>query len=63
MHELLATTYNCAYCGEENETLVDPTGGPEQSYTEDCEICCRPNLLKIRISPEGDVTLDVQFDE
>jgi hypothetical protein len=62
MHELLNATYRCAYCGEENETLVDPTGGPEQAYTEDCEVCCRPNALRIHISPEGRVDLSVEFE-
>lgn len=62
MNELLPASYRCGYCGEENETLADPSGGPEQSYTEDCTVCCRPNALRIRISPEGEVTLNAEYE-
>lgn len=45
-------SYRCAYCGEPNETLVDPTGGLRQKYVEDCSVCCRPNVLRIMVDPE-----------
>lgn len=62
MTELIPATYQCGYCGEENEALVDPTGGAEQDYTEDCAVCCRPNALRISISPQGEVNLSVEFE-
>lgn len=62
MNELLDATYRCGYCGEENATQVDPSGGPEQAYTEDCSVCCRPNALQIRISPEGVITINVEYE-
>jgi hypothetical protein len=31
----------CPYCGERLETRVDLTTD-EQTYIEDCEVCCRP---------------------
>ncbi|MEL6912530.1 MAG: CPXCG motif-containing cysteine-rich protein, partial [Cyanobacteria bacterium J06598_4] len=37
--------YSCAFCGETNSTFVDISGGMQQSYTEDCQVCCRPNVL------------------
>lgn len=46
-------SYQCAYCGETNETVVDPTGGSRQMYAEDCVVCCRPNVLRIVIDPEN----------
>ncbi|MEX2115443.1 MAG: CPXCG motif-containing cysteine-rich protein [Bacteroidota bacterium] len=46
-------SYQCAYCGESNETVVDPTGGSRQVYVEDCAVCCRPNVLRILIDPEN----------
>jgi hypothetical protein len=52
-------TYECAFCGEENEVLVDPSGGPRQTFTEDCTVCCRPNLITLSIDEEGDVELQV----
>jgi hypothetical protein len=52
-------TYECAFCGEENEVLVDPGGGPRQTFTEDCAVCCRPNLIRLSIDEDGEVDLQV----
>ena len=54
-----AMTYACAFCGEDNDTFVDPGGGPRQVYTEDCAVCCRPNLITVTIDADGDTQLDV----
>ncbi|MFI5251865.1 MAG: CPXCG motif-containing cysteine-rich protein [Bacteroidota bacterium] len=62
-NELIPATYECVYCGEENETLIDITGGSKQSYTEDCAVCCRPNLLTILLSPNGNISMSVEFEE
>ena len=40
-------TFRCAYCGETNHTLIDPSQGTTQKYIEDCQVCCRPNRLSI----------------
>ena len=40
------------YCLQVNELLIDVTEGLHQEYVQDCEICCRPNLLIITIDPE-----------
>jgi hypothetical protein len=40
--------YQCAGCGEWNETYVDESAGGRQQYVEDCQVCCKPNLLDIR---------------
>ena len=39
--------FQCAGCGEWNETTVDNSAGRQQSYVEDCQICCKPNVLHI----------------
>lgn len=52
-------TYECAFCGEENEVLVDPSGGPRQTFTEDCTVCCRPNLITLSFDEDGEVALQV----
>jgi len=31
----------CPYCGE-NITIIVDESVPEQTYIEDCEVCCRP---------------------
>ena len=40
--------FQCAGCGEWNETQVDSSAGSRQSYVEDCQVCCKPNVLEIR---------------
>lgn len=41
-------SYQCAGCFEWIETTVDRTGGSRQQYIEDCQVCCKPNLLTVR---------------
>lgn len=48
----------CPYCGEYQEIEVDPSGGKRQSYTEDCQVCCRPWHVQVRlVSGEAEVRL------
>ncbi|HEV3206341.1 MAG TPA: CPXCG motif-containing cysteine-rich protein [Terriglobales bacterium] len=47
----MAAGFQCAGCGEWNETTVDQSGGNTQSYIEDCQVCCKPNLLHVRFDP------------
>lgn len=51
-------TYACAFCGEDNDVLVDPSGARRQTFTEDCTVCCRPNLITL-VFDGDDVRLDV----
>jgi hypothetical protein len=39
--------FQCAGCGEWNDTFVDPAAGSSQTCVEDCQVCCKPNLLHI----------------
>jgi hypothetical protein len=50
-------TVECASCGEPFELSIDTTAGREQSYVEDCPVCCRPMEVLVRCRP-GEV-LDV----
>jgi cysteine-rich CPXCG protein len=52
-------TYGCAFCGEENELFLDASGGRRQTFTEDCAVCCRPNLITLSFDDDGDPVLDV----
>ena len=36
----------CPYCGQPVELLIDGTVA-NQRYVEDCEVCCRPVLLRV----------------
>ena len=44
---IVKSGFQCAGCGEWNETFVDPANGSKQSYVEDCQVCCKPNVLRI----------------
>jgi len=44
--------FQCAGCGEWNSTAVDESVGRRQSYIEDCQVCCRANLLRVEYDPE-----------
>ncbi len=44
--------YVCPACGETIDVRVDPSAGSFQEYVEDCPVCCRPNVLRIRIGDE-----------
>ncbi|MDX1965606.1 MAG: CPXCG motif-containing cysteine-rich protein [Planctomycetaceae bacterium] len=39
--------YVCDSCGEEIVIPLDPTAGDEQSYVEDCPVCCCPNVVHV----------------
>ena len=51
--------YTCAYCGEPNVTFVDISAGGQQSYIEDCQVCCQPNVLFLAIDEQ---TLDIEIN-
>ena len=51
----------CPYCGE-NITIIVDESVPEQSYIEDCEVCCRPIVIHTTVDIDGDVTVDVRTD-
>ena len=51
--------YYCAFCGELSTTFIDISAGYSQRYIEDCQVCCRPNILYVRIDED---TLDIEID-
>jgi hypothetical protein len=54
--------YQCAVCGETNEVVVDESQGEEQVYIEDCQVCCRPNVLRVTVGEE-EASIDATFEE
>lgn len=49
----------CPYCGEPQEIALDPGGGPDQSYVQDCEVCCRPWNVHVVFSRDGSARVTV----
>lgn len=50
----------CPYCGETMEITLDPGSGGDQEYIEDCQVCCRPWLVRVNYGEDGaaDVTVE-----
>ncbi|MEM8807376.1 MAG: CPXCG motif-containing cysteine-rich protein [Cyanobacteria bacterium P01_G01_bin.38] len=53
--------YACAFCGETSTTFIDISAGLSQRYVEDCQVCCRPNILYISID-EDTLEVEIQTD-
>jgi hypothetical protein len=51
---LMDSGFQCAGCGEWNPTSVDESAGRTQKYVEDCQVCCKPNLLHVTYDSEAD---------
>jgi hypothetical protein len=52
----------CPCCGEPAALDVDTTAGPEQSYFEDCPVCCRPMEVFVRSQPGEILSISVSAD-
>ncbi|HKT42830.1 MAG TPA: CPXCG motif-containing cysteine-rich protein [Rhodanobacteraceae bacterium] len=52
-----AINATCPYCGEPIELLVDASAG-SSSYIEDCQVCCRPIQVDVRVD-DGRVSVRV----
>jgi len=55
--------FQCAGCGEWNPTTIDASAGHSQTYVEDCQVCCKPNLLRIAYDAEaGEFVIAAQLE-
>ena len=61
MPEVFEVALGCPYCGESISVLVGDSL-PEQSYVEDCEVCCRPIVLGIRVEIDGEVVVSAKSE-
>lgn len=57
---LVTDRYDCPYCGEECEAVLDLSGG-DQQYVEDCPVCCRPIVFILQTDGE-EWMLDVRSE-
>lgn len=49
----LSGLVSCPYCGESVEITLDPGGGANQQYIEDCQVCCRPWMVSVSYDEDG----------
>ena len=47
-------SYVCEACGEEIVIPLDPSAGSSQKYVEDCPVCCRANVIHVRIDENNE---------
>ncbi len=51
--------FMCPYCWAEISMLIDLSGG-NQTYIEDCEVCCNPIEIQYRVEEEMVVNFDAE---
>jgi hypothetical protein len=61
MNRLSSKFIICPYCGEKIELVID-CSIPEQSYIEDCEVCCRPISLSIVVDEKGRTSVSYKHE-
>ena len=55
--------FQCAGCGEWNDTTVDESAGRRQNYVEDCQVCCKPNILRVEFdSASGEFLIAAELE-
>ena len=50
-------SYFCDACGEEIVVPIDLSAGDEQTYTEDCPVCCRPMVIHVAMNEHGEISV------
>ena len=51
-------TVRCPFCGQSSEIGVD-TSVPQQRFTTDCEVCCRPFEVTVECEPGEVLSIEV----
>jgi transcription elongation factor Elf1 len=51
--------FQCPYCWEQISMLID-TSQRQQSYIEDCEICCNPIQLSVAIENQEIISFQAE---
>lgn len=55
----------CPYCGESIELLMDAgftDSSAELRYIEDCQVCCRPITVCVRIDSDGEIQCELKTE-
>ena len=60
--ENLDHTFECPYCGARISMLLDLSAG-EQKYIEDCEVCCNPIEVVVRVQAASLVAFEARSIE
>lgn len=52
----------CPYCWESIPLELDLSAG-SQTYIEDCSVCCRPIVVRLRVDDEGGFEVDGRTED
>lgn len=58
---LESAVVTCPACWESIELSVDLSAG-DQTYTEDCAVCCQPMVVSLRVDPADPEQFSVTVD-
>ena len=50
----------CPFCFETIDIRIDSTEGARQSFSYDCEVCCRPMTVTVALGGEGVVSAEAR---
>ncbi|MCP8899919.1 CPXCG motif-containing cysteine-rich protein [Gilvimarinus xylanilyticus] len=59
MSDLAERAVACPFCDAHLTLLIDESAG-DQSYTEDCHVCCQPILVHVHYDFDGDFNVTVE---
>jgi len=62
MNELVTSSVQCPYCWEVIDVLLDCSVN-EQSYIEDCQVCCRPINFSVSVDEYDEVSVMVSHED
>jgi len=52
---------SCPYCGETIGILADRSI-EDQQYIEDCQVCCRPITILLKVSSNGHCAVEARHE-
>lgn len=61
MNGLIERDIHCPYCGEFQSILIDGSVA-QQTYIEDCQVCCRPINFDVTIDNSGSPLIAVSHE-
>lgn len=53
---------DCPYCGEPISVLVDCSVA-QQTYVEDCQVCCQPMVIQVTVDEDGEPSVYAQRED
>jgi len=61
MEALFEKSLICPYCGETVTVLVDVSDA-QQSWFEDCPVCCKPMTISLSLTDDNSATVSVRSE-